>query len=421
MAPESIEIPRAGYVWAWLPGATEPVLAGQVGRVEGVFQFRYARAYLEHPKAVSLYEPELPLRRGWIRPHSNMGIAGVLKDSGPDAWGQRVIHTRLSGSRDATALDIELDTLTYLLESGSNRIGGLDFQSSGELHTPRETGASLSELHQAAQDLVAGTVSQDLVEALQYGTAIGGARPKAIIFDDNGAQWVAKFSLSTDVYPVVKAEAAGMRLAAHVGIDVPEVRVTNVGGRDVLLVRRFDREGDGTRRMMVSALTMIGFDDFLGARWSSYPELMDVLRKFAPSGDRLGRTLFERIVFNVLITNIDDHARNHAAFWDGHHLRLTPAYDLLPHLRASHEVQQAMDIGRAESPERNGPRTSTRTTCVNAAREYNLTATEAKAIFDYQVSVIAENWHGVAEEVGLTRQEADRMRGTSILHPYALT
>ena len=421
MGAAAEQAPRAGYVWAWLPGATEPTLAGQVGRVDGVFQFRYAQAYLGHPHAISLFEPELPLRSGWIRPHSNMGIAGVLKDASPDAWGQRVILARLSGSRGQAAMDTELDTLTYLLESGSNRVGGLDFQSSPNAYTPRESGASLVELHRAAQDLVAGMLSPDLAEALQYGTAIGGARPKAVIRDDEGAEWVAKFSLSTDLYPVVRAEAAGMRLAARVGIDVPEVRVTSAGGRDVLLVRRFDRAGAGTRRMMVSALTMLGFDDFLGARWSSYPELMDVLRKFAPAGDGLGRALFERIVFNVLITNIDDHARNHAAFWDGRHLRLTPAYDLLPHLRASHEVQQAMDIGRSDSPERNGPRASTRTTCINAAREYNLTAREASEIFDRQVSVISQEWLGVADEVGLTRQQAKDMLGNSILHPYALT
>ena len=198
-----------------------------------------------------------------------MTIAGVLKDASPDSWGQRVIITRLTGTRGIAAADVELDTLTYLLESRSNRIGGLDFQSSAETYMARSSGASLLELHTAAQDLVAGTLSPERAEALQYCTAIGGARPKAIIVDEDGGEWVAKFSLSTDLYPVVKAEAAGMRLAARVGIDVPDVRVVTAGGRDVLLVRRFDRPGDGTRRMMVSALTMLGFDDFLGARWSS--------------------------------------------------------------------------------------------------------------------------------------------------------
>ena len=408
-------------MWAWLPGSRTPAPVGQVAAREGRFQFRYMLSYLENPAAISLYEPELPLRRGWIPPRENMTIAGVLKDASPDSWGQRVIIARLTGTRGSAAADVELDTLTYLLESGSNRIGGLDLQSSAETYVARSSGASLAELHTAAQDLVAGTLSPELAEALQYGTAIGGARPKAIIVDKDGGEWVAKFSLSTDLYPVVKAEAAGMRLAARVGIDVPEVRVVSAGGRDVLLVRRFDRPGDGTRRMMVSALTMLGFDDFLGARWSSYPELMDVLRKHAPSGTGLGRTLFERIAFNILITNIDDHARNHAAFWDGHHLTLTPAYDLLPHLRTSHEARQAMDIGRAPTPDQNGDRRSTRTTCVNAAGEYNLSGREAAEIFDRQIDVIAESWRDVADEVGLTREQADSLFGTTVLPPNALT
>lgn len=421
MATTSAKVPRAGYVWTWLPGSPEPTLAGQLAAQKGRYQFRYAVSYLEHPRAVSLYEPELPLQPGWIPPRTGMTIAGALKDASPDSWGQRVIIARLTGKRGHEASETELDTLTYLMESGSNRIGGLDFQSARDQYVPRSSGATLSELHRAAQELVAGTLSDELAEALQYGTAIGGARPKVVITDDSGGEWVAKFSLSTDLHPVVKAEAAGMRLAAKVGIDVPEVRVVSAGGRDVLLVRRFDRGDDRTRRMMVSALTMLGFDDFLGARWSSYPELMDVLRKHAPTGKGLGRTVFERIVFNVLITNIDDHARNHAAFWDGAHLELTPAYDLLPHLRTSYEVRQAMDIGRSPAPDQNGERASTRSTCIRAAAEYNLTTSEATDIFDRQVDTIHEHWKGVADEVGLTREQAQGMLGTSIVHPYALT
>jgi serine/threonine-protein kinase HipA len=400
-------------------------MVGQVAAREGRFHFRYSLDYLAGPGAISLYQPELPLQKGWIPPLENMTIAGVLKDASPDSWGQRVINTRLTEQHlerhRGAATELELDTLTYLLESGSNRIGGLDFQGISDVYEPRLVGYTLAELHDAAQDLLAGKLSPDLAQALAYGTAIGGARPKVIIGDEDESEWVAKFSLSTDLYPVVKAEAAAMRLAARVGIKVPEVRVVSAGGRDVLLVKRFDRHGDGTRSMMVSALTMLGFDDFLGARWSSYPELMDVLRKYAPSGAGLGHTLFSRIVFNILISNIDDHARNHAAFWDGRNLELTPAYDLLPHLRTSHEVRQAMDIGRAPSSERNGERDSTRSTCIRAAHEYDLTPSEAAEIFDQQVGVITEQWHEVAEEVGLTKDQASGMFRTSIVPPYALT
>ena len=164
-----------------------------------------------------------------------------------------------------------------------------------------------------------------------------------LVYDDQ-TSWIAKLSVSSDPYPVVKAEAVAMELARRVGIDVPRTEVTRSLGRDVLLVERFDRPGNGTRRMMVSALTMLGFGDFLGARYSSYVEVLDVLRRRARDGDAAGRKLFERIVFNIAVGNNDDHARNHAAFWDGHELELTPAYDICPQVRSGTEARQAMDI-----------------------------------------------------------------------------
>ena len=100
---------------------------------------------------------------------------------------------------------------------------------------------------------------------------------------------------------------------------------------------------------------------------------------------------------------------------------MTPVYDLLPHLRTSYEVRQAMDIGRAPTPDQSGDRDSKRTTCVNAAGEYNLGGREAAEIFDRQIDVIAESWRDVADEVGLTREQADSLFGTTVLPSYALT
>ena len=205
-----------------------------------------------------------------------------------------------------------------------------------------------------------------LGDAFVNGTAVGGARPK-VLLRDGQHQWIAKLSTSSDTYSVVKAEAVAMALARRVGISVPATKVIRSLGRDVLLVERFDRPGGGRRRMMLSALTMLGFDDFLGARYSSYVEVLDVLRRWGRDGDKAGRALFERIVFNVAISNIDDHARNHAAFWDGSELELTPAYDLCPQLRSGTEARQAMDITA------DGRRASQFALLVEAAPEYGLT------------------------------------------------
>lgn len=140
--------PRRAYVWVWLPGLTEPVLAGALERVPGrtgrsasaqgggPFRFAYSPSYLDHPDAVSLYTPELPLISGWQEPDDDRSMAGCLRDGSPDSWGQRVIDGRLFHKRGNAASGAEVDDLTYLLESGSNRIGALDFQQSNTSSFP---------------------------------------------------------------------------------------------------------------------------------------------------------------------------------------------------------------------------------------------------------------------------------------------
>ena len=208
------------YVWAWLPEAAQPVVAGVIQRWGADHRFAYARSYRERPEAISLYGPELPLREGWIEPREGMAIAGALRDAGPDAWGQRVISEGLYG--DASAVDPgDVDQLTYLLQSASNRIGGLDFQMSSDEYVARGGSATLDELHGAAIDLAEGRdLAPELAKALIDGTAVGGARPKVVI-DDDGRSYIVKLSMSTDPYPVVKAEEVGLELARLVGLDVP--------------------------------------------------------------------------------------------------------------------------------------------------------------------------------------------------------
>lgn len=400
------------FVWAWLPGAVQPVVAGRINRLGNGYRFIYGESYLAHPDAISLYGPELPLRSGWIDPPDGMEMAGSLWDASPDSWGQRVIIARLTGKQGREADTVNLDRLTFLLESGSNRIGGLDFQVSATEYVAREDGATLAELHAAAVALDEGELSPTLAAVLVHGTSVGGARPKVTV-SDGDKHLIAKLTMSTDIYPMVKAEAAGLELARRVGIDVPPSRVITSLGREVLLIERFDRPGPGERRMVVSGLTMLGYGDFLGARYSSYPEMLDVLRQRSRHGEGLGKQMFERIVFNIAIGNIDDHARNHAAFWDGHHLELTPAYDLAPQPRAGTEARQAMDIGR------DGSRDSQFVVCVNAAQDYGLSRAQARDIIEYQVTTIRENWDEVAELSRLTTVEKNALFDRRILNPYA--
>lgn len=408
--------PREAFVWVWLPDATEPVVAGRLddlgrlGGPDGIVTFTYGRSYLDRPDAIALYLPELPLRRGSIRPGPGLQVAGCINDAGPDAWGQRVILARHLGHLDRSSDTADLSLLTYLLESGSDRIGALDFQSSATEYAPRLGHATLAEMQEAAAVLESGAeLAPDLAEALLRGTSIGGARPKVLV-DDGDRRCVAKLSSTTDTYPVVKAEGVAMELAGRCGIDAAKSTATVSMGRDVLLVERFDRTDSGSRRLIVSALTMLGLDEMLG-RYATYPDLADLVRQRFTEPAATLRELFTRIVFNVCVGNTDDHARNHAAFWDGDMLTLTPAYDLCPQPRSGTEASQAMAIGRE------GQRESRLSVCRDASETYLLTRSEAGDIIDRVVATIGDEWEAAADTAGLTAQERRRLWGRQILNP----
>jgi serine/threonine-protein kinase HipA len=403
--------PQQVFVWVWLPGATEPVVAGRLDPVGPIVDFTYGRSYLERENAIPLYLPELPLEAGRISPLVGE-IHGCIADAGPDAWGQRVVLNQLVGRMDADPT--ELGPLTYLIESGSDRIGALDFQVSPVEYVPRGmTHATLDELAESAERVEKELpLSPELDQALLHGSSVGGARPKALL-DGADAKLIAKFSSTTDTYPVVKGEFLAMELARRAGLDAAPVRLTASQGRDALLVERFDRPGGGRRRALVSALTMLGLDE-AGARYGSYADLADQIRARFTEPRATLRELFSRIVFNILCSNTDDHPRNHAAFWDGEALSLTPAYDICPQLRGGGEAAQLMAIGR------DGWRMSQVAGCVERASVYLLDKPEAREIVDGQIETIEREWDEVCDLAGLTAAARAGFRARQFLNPYAL-
>lgn len=407
--------PAEAFVWVWLPGATDPVPAGRLETSGEIVYFTYGRSYLGRTDAIPLYLPELPLGSGRIRPLEELAVAGCVRDAGPDLWGQRVILAKHTGRLTADSDTDDLSPLTYLLDSGSDRIGALDFQTSATTYQARTTDATFQQLVTAADLLEAGQpLPPALGTALAHGTPVGGARPK-VLLNDRKRSLIAKLPSRTDGYPVVKAEAVAMELARRVGLDVPHTEVIEVLGRDVLLVDRFDRpDGGRHRRVLVSALTILNLDIKMG-RYATYYDLADAIRfRFTAPGQTL-RELFSRIVFNICVSNTDDHARNHAAFWDGKNLTLTPAYDICPQPRSGEEATQAMAIRR------DGYRSSQLAGCLAAATDtYLLPQTEAKSIIDHQVDTIGSQWHEAADAARLTAAERDGLWGRQILNPYAL-
>ena len=406
--------PSEAFVWTWLPDAIAPVVAGRLEAVGDIVQFNYGRSYLERDNAIPLYLPELPLERRVFAPPAQMKIAGCIADAGPDAWGMRVIMRRELGSASTKTDPAALTALTYLLESGSDRIGALDFQRSATEYVTRQSNASLEELLKAAERLEQGLpFSRELDDVLLHGSSIGGARPKALLAD-GGAGKIAKFSSLSDTYPVVKGEYAAMELARRVGLEVATVSLTRALDKDVLLVDRFDRVGDtGARRSMVSALTILELDELM-ARYASYADLAHVIRERFTDAARTLRQLFARITFNILVGNIDDHARNHAAFWDGEFLALTPAYDICPQPRSVGEVNQAMAIGS------DGFRSSQVAGCVAAASAYFVSESDAREIIDHQIETIQRDWPDVADQAELSEQDREYFWQRQFLNPFAI-
>jgi serine/threonine-protein kinase HipA len=274
--------------------------------------------------------------------------------------------------------------------------------------------ASLEELMQSAERVENGTPLQtDLDRALLHGSSLGGARPKALLGADD-KKFIAKFSTSTDLYNVVKAEFIAMRLAKLAGLDVASVKLTKAFGKDVLLIERFDREKASQgwlRNPFVSALTLFGLDEMM-AKYASYQDLAEVIRhRFTNPAETL-RELYGRMVFNILCGNTDDHARNHAAFWNGHSLTLTPAYDVCPQPRTGNEASQAMLIDGDN-------RMSQLSVCLAAAPSFLLDRDRATILIKHQVQIIRNQWNGVCDEAQLTETDRQFFWHRQFLNPYA--
>ena len=273
--------------------------------------------------------------------------------------------------------------------------------------TPR-----LEELLEAARRLEADEpLSEPLATALLRGTSIGGARPKALLEDERG-KYVAKFASSTDHYPMVRAEQAAMNLAERCGLRVCVTRRTLSLGKDVLLVERFDRvatPSGESRRLVVSALTLLRLHES-EARLASYLDLAGALRRWGADPAAELPELFRRMVFNILVGNTDDHARNHALFWDGSAYRLTPAYDICPDLRAGRTAFQAMAVGR-------DGRRSTLKNALSEAGQFGLSKAAARAEVERLVDAARAHWRAAADAAGIDARTLALLERETVLGP----
>lgn len=315
------------YVFAPVGGS--PRLAGRITWGGGRGSFLYSPDWLSDPGAYPLDPRNLPLRTGPMDTSLNGGIHGVLADAGPDDWGRKLIEHE----RGAAAAS---DPLEILRLSNGSGTGALLFSQSRERPAPPRTVAAhttLPELESAARALSAGgrIDNRALQLMFEHGSSLGGARPKALV-DLEGEQWIAKFGRDNDSLDVPRLEWACLRLARDAGIDVAEHRLEVVNGRAVLLVKRFDREqGKHIHYLSLHALfslERVGPADVVAPEGIySYFGAGSLYRQIGVPD--AGARMFDRMLFNVLIGNTDDHTRNHGLLLRDGHWDMTPAFDLV--------------------------------------------------------------------------------------------
>jgi serine/threonine-protein kinase HipA len=298
--------------------------------------FEYDKSWLEHRERFSL-EPALKLGPGPFHTPSDKPLFGAIGDSAPDRWGRvlmrRAERRRAEREQKTPRTVWEIDYL--LLVDDEARQGALRFaekEGGPFLNDQQPTKIppliELPRLLSAAQNVIDDDDSdEDLRLLLAPGSSLGGARPKASVRDRDGHLAIAKFPNKGDEVNTVVWEALALTLAEKAGISVPQWRLESVADKPVLLLRRFDRE-NGARIPFLSAMSMLDSRD---NETRSYLEFVDVLRQHGASPQDDMHALWRRIVFSILISNTDDHLRNHGFLWSGPAgWRLSPAYDLNP-------------------------------------------------------------------------------------------
>lgn len=400
------------FVYVTLPGQVEPVTAGRYTLTEGrrgapEGRFVYGRSYLARADAVALDPIELKLSQRTYATNGLNGVFGALRDSSPDYWGRRIIQRHLG--------QVQPGEFAYLLYSPDDRAGALGFGLNQIPPAPRRSFNQTLDLERvqaiadaivADEELPDDTAGEQMGNLMLVGTSMGGARPKAVVEDIEGL-WIAKFNHPDDDWNSARVEHTVLLLARACGLTTADSRVVSVAGRDVLLVKRFDRErapGGYLRARMISALTLLRAEDTYQSRdrWS-YVLLAEELRRASVQPTQDAAELFRRMCFNALISNIDDHPRNHAVIARGRDWILSPAYDLTPAVPISLERR---DLAMACGDQ--GHYANAANLLSQSAR-FLLAPDEAMAIVDTMEARVRGAWHATARRAGVTERDCEKI------------
>jgi len=375
--------------------------------------FKYTEEYMDHAHAFALDPVQLPLIEKEINLYCAGGMPGVLDDYLPDDWGRKVL-AQLAYYRDkrVTNQHSAIDTLTQLSNS---RIGGLQWVTYGEIPN-YELGCDIK--HLLATELAAQSVdtpefySENLDEmSLLYlanaGSGIGGARPKALIHEDNKA-YLAKFNrLSTDTYNNAKVELACLQMAKKAGLNVLGGQVRKgVNGRDVLLLERFDivkkEERPSSRRHLITINALLKNSETQRDKGGAflYDDIANLVKKFSIAIEADLTQLLRIMLFNRAINNLDDHERNFSLISEGDGYRMAPGYDMVPSLTTG--AYPVAGYQYSPWPPKPGE-------AVKCGKIFGLPKTTVKQISDQVISAV-EQWPEWAQKNGVSEKDTDNIK-----------
>ena len=370
--------------------------------------FEYEKKWLEHPEKFAL-EPALKLTEGAFHTGAGMSVFGAIGDSAPDRWG-RVLMRRAETARakSENTAPTTLYEVDYLLGVNDEaRQGALRFsleQDETVFLKPKDKVAIpplvyLPKLLSATERFIEDDESaEDLMLLLAPGSSLGGARPKASVRDQDGSLAIAKFPRKDDEFNVVLWEAVALTLAKNARIKVPSWRLETILEKPVLIIKRFDRD-NGQRIPFLSAMSMLGAQD---NEQHSYIEMAYALAQNGAAPEEDMAELWRRIVFTVMISNTDDHLRNHGFIYERHKgWRLSPAYDMNPTPIELKARVLATAINFDDT-------SASLETAMTVAKDFRLSKNVAHEIIK-EVGNTVKQWRNVASEIGLSKRECDRM------------
>ncbi|HED19378.1 MAG TPA: type II toxin-antitoxin system HipA family toxin [Gammaproteobacteria bacterium] len=359
--------------------------------------FEYADEWLGFQNTFAIDPENLPLRAGpFYTSSEKSALPGALRDTAPDRWGQLLVKRAFRKSGEKRTLS-EIDYLLAITDR--TRIGALRYKRAGEDDFDHDIGPyrvppliKLPALINAANAVQSNTeTAEELKLLLNEGSPLGGARPKSAVVDKDGSLSIAKFPKPDDDRSIPHGEVLAMTLARKAGLTVADARIQDVAGRPVALIKRFDRHGD-KRIPFLSAMSLLGLND---GDEATYTDIADSIRTHSSAPTEDLHELWRRLVFNVLVGNLDDHLRNHGFLYDQQSKwRLSPAYDLNP-VPLEEKVRELTTWISEEGPE------ADLDLARRAAPHFALKNDQAEAIIS-EVSGVLKGWQNIAHRLGMS-------------------